>query len=99
MAAVRAPAAVAEPDVVRRREAVRVRRVEARRASSVHRARAAADVFDASAAVGYRGDLGRARGERVDGLANEGELCVGCREPVQHLFVGHEEGGGLCRRL
>ena len=95
VAAVCAPAAVAEPDVVRRREAVRVRRIEARRAPGVHGARAAADVFDASTTVRDRGDLGRARGERVDGLADEGELGIGRREPMQHLLVGHEVGRGL----
>ena len=95
VAAVRASAAVAEPDVVRRREAVRVRSVEARRPPSVHGACAAADVPDARAAIGDGGVLRSARGERVDRLADEGEVGVGVGDPVHHLLVGDEVRRGL----
>ena len=95
MAAVRAPAAVAEPDVVRRRKAVRVRSIEARRPPSVHGACAAADVPDARAAIGDGGVLRSARGERVDRLADEGEVGVGVGDPVHHLLVGDEVRRGL----
>ena len=90
-----APRTVAEPDVVRRREAVRPRGIEARRTPIVHRAWATADVVDAVAAVGDHGVLRRARGERVERLADEGELCVGVGDPVHHLLVGHQVRRGL----
>ena len=99
VAAVATPCTVAEPDVVRRREAVRVRGIEARRAPGVHRARTPADVEDSGAAVGDRGVLRRARRKRVDRLAYEGELCVGVGDPVHHLLVRHEICRRLCREL
>ena len=99
VAAVAAPTAVAEPDVVRRREAVRPRRVEACGTAAVHCAGSTAYIVDALVTVGVRGDLGRTRGERVDRFADKGELGVRGRDPVHHLLVGHEVRRGLCCSL
>ena len=41
-------------------------------------------------AVGYYGVRAGEGSERVDWLADEGQLGVGGRYPVHHLFVGHE---------
>ncbi len=90
VAAATASRMVAEPDVVRRGEAVRVWGAEARRPTVVHRARAATHTIDSFATVGDHGVLRGARGERVDRPADEGELGVGGRDPVQHLLVRDE---------
>ena len=97
VAAATASRMVAEPDVVRRGEAVRARGAEARRPTVVHRARAATHTIDSFATVGDHGVLRGARGERVDRPADERELGVGGRDPVQHLLVGHEVRRRLCR--
>ena len=92
-----AAAAVAEPDVVRCGEAARPGGSEAGGAAVVHRARAAADVVDARVAVGDHSVLRGARGERVDRLADDGELGIGGLDPMHHLVVRHEVGCGLGR--
>ena len=92
-----AAAPVAEPDVVRCGKAARPGGSDAGGATVVHGAGAAADVVNARVAVGDHGVLRGARGERVDWLADEGEVCVGRLDPVHHLVVRHEVGCGLCR--
>lgn len=71
-------------------EAVRARGGEARRAAVVDGAGAAADILGALAAVRHDRVLRRARGERVDGLADEGDLGIGGGEPVVELLVADE---------
>lgn len=95
VAAPAAPAAVAEPDVVRRAEAVRVRRVQACCAAVVHRAGSAANVLGTGGAVRDHGVLRGARREGVGRLADKGEFSVGGREPVHHGVVAEEPRGGL----
>ena len=98
VAAVTAPTTVAEPDVVRRGEAVRAWGVQAGSPAVVHGARAPTDIDRPLVAEGDHGVLGRAGSQRVGRLADEGELGVGVREPVHHLLVGHEVRRRLCHR-
>ena len=94
-----APRAAAEADVFRGGKAVRVWCVEARRASSVYRTRAAANLIDALAAIRNSRVQCLARDEpsrRVnawDGLTDEGKLGIGGFEPVDHLVLGQDVGG------
>ena len=96
VAGIRASFATAERDVGGSRQAVCVGGIKTGWPAGVHRAGPTANAEDAVGAVGDRGIQSGAGGERVDRLADEGELSVGVRNPMHHLLVGHDVRRGLC---
>ena len=81
---------VTKSDVVGGGQAVRVRGGEADGPAVVHRARRAAGVAVAGAAVDHHGVLRGTEGEGVGRLADEGELGVSVGDPMYHLLGGHD---------
>ena len=99
------PRAIAKPDVVRSRQAVRVRGVEAGWPAGIHGACSTTHTVDALATVGHRRIKSLARDEALgridtrDWVADEGEVCVGRLEPIDHLLLGQDVDVGLCRAI
>ena len=95
------PGAAAECHIVRGGNAVRVRRVEACRFARIHRTGATANVVDALATVCDSCGQRLARCDTAwcvdtrDGVADEGQVCVSCLDPVEHFLCGKHVGGDL----